>query len=416
MTASAQAVKLTREQLYELVWSRPLTTLAKEYDLSDVGFAKLCKSLNVPRPSVGYWARKAAGYSLKQTPLPPPKVGSASDATLRLRQSPPSAEIATTPEAAELARRLLLEQDPDQKITVDAELVRPHRLVRLSRPLLRKAKTFSRDVLIAQECLDVHVSPGSLDRALRIMDALLKALEVRGVSVELTPPKAADYAYARRASTTVVRVGQDRVCLSMTESRKVVPREAPPPEADRRRPRHLANEPLNPTQEYQYTGSLTLVVGNGLSPRRIRDGRTSRLEDRLNEVVCELLRKVDNERLLRLRKEVEERQRQEEQKRREEEERRRRIESVWVHDLLDRRKDWSMAQEIRAFADAVESRRPSEPTEEWPCDAWLAWARRHADRLESKAFARLAQQVRLPPDHDRWPWELRNEPIQLPVW
>ncbi len=35
--------KLSRQQLYEQVWSVPASRLATEFGLSDVGLAKLCK-------------------------------------------------------------------------------------------------------------------------------------------------------------------------------------------------------------------------------------------------------------------------------------------------------------------------------------------------------------------------------------
>jgi hypothetical protein len=43
----------------------------KRYNLSDIGLAKVCKKLNIPRPGRGYWAKKGAGKPVpKQTPLP----------------------------------------------------------------------------------------------------------------------------------------------------------------------------------------------------------------------------------------------------------------------------------------------------------------------------------------------------------
>jgi hypothetical protein len=38
-----RAIRLTREELYEKVWSRPMRSLAKEWGISDVGLAKICK-------------------------------------------------------------------------------------------------------------------------------------------------------------------------------------------------------------------------------------------------------------------------------------------------------------------------------------------------------------------------------------
>jgi hypothetical protein len=60
-----------REDLYNKVWAQPIQQLAKEYGVSDVALAKACKKLLVPVPGRGYWAKKAAGKTVrKQPPLP----------------------------------------------------------------------------------------------------------------------------------------------------------------------------------------------------------------------------------------------------------------------------------------------------------------------------------------------------------
>lgn len=63
-------VDITRERLFELVWSMPATEVARELGVSDVMVAKLCKSLQVPKPPRGYWARRAAGRAPRRPPLP----------------------------------------------------------------------------------------------------------------------------------------------------------------------------------------------------------------------------------------------------------------------------------------------------------------------------------------------------------
>ncbi len=60
---------INRKELYKKVWEAPITRLSKEYGLSDVGFAKICRKHNIPRPPRGYWARKAAGYRVKRIPF-----------------------------------------------------------------------------------------------------------------------------------------------------------------------------------------------------------------------------------------------------------------------------------------------------------------------------------------------------------
>jgi hypothetical protein len=61
---------LNRQTLYELVWSKPLVEIAKQFNMSDVGLAKRCRAVDVPVPYRGYWARKDAGQEPPKTPLP----------------------------------------------------------------------------------------------------------------------------------------------------------------------------------------------------------------------------------------------------------------------------------------------------------------------------------------------------------
>ncbi len=62
---------ISREELYEAVWSEPVMHLAQALGISDVGLAKICKKLNVPRPGLGYWAKSRASRKLLKKPLPP---------------------------------------------------------------------------------------------------------------------------------------------------------------------------------------------------------------------------------------------------------------------------------------------------------------------------------------------------------
>src|SRR3546814_21192419 len=64
------AQKFSRSEFYELVWSKPMTHLAKEFGLSDVALHKICRKHDVPNPPLGWWAKHAAGHKVKRTPLP----------------------------------------------------------------------------------------------------------------------------------------------------------------------------------------------------------------------------------------------------------------------------------------------------------------------------------------------------------
>ena len=46
---------ISREALYELVWSKPMKHVAKDLGISDVMLGKMCKEQLVPKPPRGYW-------------------------------------------------------------------------------------------------------------------------------------------------------------------------------------------------------------------------------------------------------------------------------------------------------------------------------------------------------------------------
>lgn len=65
------ARRFTRQAFHELVWTRPMVQLAKEFAISDVALHKICRKHAIPTPPVGWWAKQAAGKSVTRTPLPP---------------------------------------------------------------------------------------------------------------------------------------------------------------------------------------------------------------------------------------------------------------------------------------------------------------------------------------------------------
>src|SRR5688572_7105713 len=63
-------VKLTRKELYDLVWSNSMVSLSKIYNISDNGLRKICKRMNVPLPGNGHWMKLQFGKKVKITLLP----------------------------------------------------------------------------------------------------------------------------------------------------------------------------------------------------------------------------------------------------------------------------------------------------------------------------------------------------------
>ncbi|MFK5914130.1 MAG: hypothetical protein QM484_07130 [Woeseiaceae bacterium] len=63
--------KISRQDLYDLVWLKPLRVLAKEFNVSDVALGKTCRRSGIPRPGAGYWAKLKSGKPTIKAKLQP---------------------------------------------------------------------------------------------------------------------------------------------------------------------------------------------------------------------------------------------------------------------------------------------------------------------------------------------------------
>lgn len=127
------ARSFTREEFYELVWSKPLTHLAKEFAISDVALHKICKKHGIPNPPLGWWAKKVSGKNVTQAPLPRAKIGAPDKITIANADF--SRESSALASIREQARILASEGDDDQaRRRIRSSIARSPRSVRRSHP------------------------------------------------------------------------------------------------------------------------------------------------------------------------------------------------------------------------------------------------------------------------------------------
>jgi hypothetical protein len=180
--------EITREELYKMVWSKPMTEIAEEFGISDVGLAKVCNKLKVPKPYRGYWQLVEAGRSPAVPHLPSARKNDPTKTII----SPESARPNVQPQDPEFLKRLNAEKKSD-RIEVSPNLRGAHQLVSAARYAIENGyidgcgrMRAAWTVRNREGCLDIRVSKQMLPRALRIMDALVKALEARGHDVEFS--------------------------------------------------------------------------------------------------------------------------------------------------------------------------------------------------------------------------------------
>ena len=68
-------MSVSREELYQLVWTQPMTKVAEQFGVSGSYLARVCALMNVPRPDRGYWAKLQVGKAPPHELLPEAQLG-----------------------------------------------------------------------------------------------------------------------------------------------------------------------------------------------------------------------------------------------------------------------------------------------------------------------------------------------------
>jgi hypothetical protein len=356
-----EPIRITREELYGKVWTTPATTLAKEFDISDVALAKICQKLNVPKPGRGYWRALEVGEKVKRAPLPP------LDADAR-------AETTINPEPhrrKKMAEGVSTQKRKFEVIPVPETLHGAHPVILQAKRSLEAGEVQNGIVWVPwdKKVLNIEVSRGAAHRALRLLDAVIKAVEKRGAKFVRSEKRNSEF--------MLLMIGDDCVGLQMTEIVETTKRE-PKSEADRQLPWRLI--------EHRPTGRLEFRI-LASEPKGARRSWTDCTQHKLDEKVGEIVEWifVTAEGVKRARLAWEENQREwaEIHRRSEEEARRRRIEEEKRAKLLEQCQSWVLARNLRVFVAACEKALGGGKTTVGEGQhGWIAWAYAHADRID----------------------------------
>jgi hypothetical protein len=352
-------IRLTRAELYEKIWATPMRTLAKEFGMSDVGLAKICRKHNIPVPPVGYWRRKETGYRVNRPQLPNSKEG-VEFLDIYIREK-------LHPEFEELTRQAAPE------VAIPNEL--SHALALKSEKLLAPGKLNQRGLVISKNGALPHilVSGEQLPRALKVLNALLLALEARGQQASW--PKA-------DSASLAVTIDDEGVRFSVSEVTDSVPHVLTPAEA-----KHPWSAPKH---DYKLTGRLQLQIDNmplymGPIRRTWADGKYQRVESCIGDfmvgltVAAAAIKKNRQETEERERRWAEERKRQEEERQKAEEQKRK---AELVAELIG---NWEEAARLREFAKAMETQSAqSTPSDAQKTDIQqvVGWTLEYANLLD----------------------------------
>lgn len=376
-----EKIRLTRKELYEQVWSEPMIKLAKKYGVSDVGLRKRCMKLNIPVPPIGYWQKKEVGKAAPPPPLQPFEGNE--DIEFHMELEKEKNRPIDEKQYREAEERIAFERDDRNRLSVSSTLRSPHPLVAQTMEYFENLKPslFGPNNGLSSgygdKCLNMRVSKESLPRALRIMNALIKACDARGFRISIMPDD--QYAY-RKFYKTCVSVLGETIGFSLREFLNQTKRRLSPAE---RKDRPWANEfefSQNPS------GKLTLEIKTwGSFRKNWADAKKQKLENCLNDFIVGLVKTAVELRTRDIEREQEARRREDQQRLQEAIARRKREEEERLQDLLDKTSNWQKGKQVRKYLQAVKEdalRKTGRIESGSELDEWLTWAHQQADRLD----------------------------------
>lgn len=168
--------QVSRAQLYELVWSEPMTKVADRFGVSGSYLARICTNLNVPRPERGHWAKLAFGKASPQLPLPDPRPGD---------------QLYWTKDGEETPARKPRAPRHHAEKAVRISRTKVHALIRDAKVHFEKGRPVDEGAYLKpykKLLVDVTASQAALDKGLDLANDLFNALESIGYRVVIAPP------------------------------------------------------------------------------------------------------------------------------------------------------------------------------------------------------------------------------------
>lgn len=342
---------MARPEMYELVWSEPMATLAPKFGISDVALKKRCTARGIPTPPRGYWAKKEAGQQPRKAKLP---------------ESVP----VKVPKTAQ--RKFAEAMVYYAGSRADYPVSRAHRISVATREALGKKHAAQYDQIRSYgDAARLWVSSRSTRRALWVLDQLIKEATSLGMRVESRDGYDGGLFF---------HVGQEYAEVEIREKVRRFDRPDYDPNRKVRWPER------NDQYEFKSCGLLRIKAKfSYLSSSEWLDSTKNSLDDCIADVAIAILAGIQScrdLRELRYQKDLRQRERERVELARQavaeaEEERRR--------DLEHLAQSLTLSRQVAAFADAVEQRSREaghEPSTIESLSRWLRWTREHAQRLD----------------------------------
>ncbi len=332
---------LTRQELYDLVWSTPSQFICRRFGISNHFFYKTCEEMVIPLPGYWYWENVKNGKFEKRKELPTDYKGK--EEILFSWEADPFSPVAKE-------RDIL--NDKSINLVVPHILTNPDPLVVEARDSLNRKDDYRRSrerIETESGKLAIRVGKEHIHRALLLMDTLIKALRGRG------------HSFSYESSQIVVVILGVSMGFGLKEHRDRVET------TDR-----YSSFDLKPT------GRLYFDIGTTY-PQVVCMDTTVKLESKLHKIIRALELYAEDIRRCRDENQHREDERKEQERIRQVRQARKQRELDDFKNLLAKSERRFQTEIIRHFIDLVEKKEKENHTIDEEKREWIHWARGKAD-------------------------------------
>ncbi len=342
--------EFTRQEIYDLVWSKPFSSLAKIYEISDTGLRKICNKYEIPFPKTGHWQKVQFGKKVEREKLVLSDKWTETKITLSDREASEKDHYLTR--LARLTK--VIEKEHPSLLEIPERLTKPDSLIDQAKAYFNSKEStshwrYSSEVHTKSGLLSIAVAKDNVPRALRFMDAFIKLGRKRGHQIEIS------------SHDTLFIVDDERYKIRFREQHI----------------RQIVQTGTWTRSELIPNGILSLKLDN-LYPKEWKDGKIL-LEKQLAKIMAAFEIRAEDDKIERARREAY----WAEQERLDEIRKKEAAIKAWelkkVDILLKHSKKWNQAKKLSSFIAEIEKRNNS--SNEKITD-WIKWAKGRLDKLD----------------------------------
>lgn len=277
----------SRREFYDLVWSKPITHIAKDFALSDVAIHKICRKHEIPTPPPGYWAKRNAGKAAVQTKLPKTPRTTSDKVTIAAPEL--RGETAAVPAARETAR-VRASDEPVGAVS--------HPIIERTLAGLRAASPSHRGLVSVEgpDVINCEIAPASIDRLGEILKRIMAAVEQQDFHLEVGERRARFHGDGETIGLSVTETFKREKHKWTAEEEAAEAAWRRKTESRRGNPWDWERVPYPTVPEWDYicTGQLGIemegtYVASGQEPRKtFRDGKVQKLETLASDIAVAL--------------------------------------------------------------------------------------------------------------------------------